>query len=98
VGALFANTRQMDLPETMDAISQLKVVIANELRLAGLTDVVNTPGEVAGNRAGVRLSVLHLPIAGRSFWQIVMAGGDAVDPTRQAVDDVVQRIRNLHFL
>jgi hypothetical protein len=99
MAALFANTRRMDLSEALGSVGELKGVIANELQQSGFTDVVNTQGEVAGNRGGgVRLSVLHLPIAGRSFWQIVMAGGDAADVTQGAVNEVVNRIQHLHFL
>jgi hypothetical protein len=99
MAALFANTRQMDLSEALGSVGELKNVIANELRQAGFTDVVDTQAEVAGNRGGgVRLSVLHLPIAGRSFYQIVMAGGDAADVTLGAVNEIVNRIQNLHFL
>jgi hypothetical protein len=89
----------MDLSEALGSVGELKGVIANELRQSGFTDVVNTQAEVAGNRGGgVRLSVLHLPIAGRSFWQIVMAGGDAADATQGAVNEVVNRIQHLHPL
>jgi hypothetical protein len=59
---------------------------------------VNTPGEVAGNRGDVRLSVLHLFIGGRSFFELVMAGGEAGDVTLGAVNDVVKGIQNIHTL
>ena len=99
MAVLFANTRQIDLSEALGSVGELKGVIANELRQAGFTDVVNTQAEVAGNRSGgVRLSVLHLPIVGRSFWQIVMAGGDTADITQGAVNEVVNRIQHLHPL
>jgi hypothetical protein len=76
MAALFCNTRDMELSEALGSVGELKNVIANELRSSGFTDVVNTQGEVAGNKNGMRLSVLHL----------------------QTVNDVVGKIRSLHFL
>ena len=98
MAALFANSSRMDLNEALGSIGELKGVIANALRGKGFTDVVDTQLEVAGNRSGVRVSVLHLSIGGRSFWQVVMAGGDAADVTQRTVNEVVQTINNLHFL
>ena len=98
MAALFANSSRMDLNEALANIGELKNVIANELRGKGFTDVVDTQAEVAGNRSGVRVSVLHLFIGGRSFWQVVMAGVDATDVTQGTVNEVVQTINHLHFL
>ncbi len=98
MAALFANTRQMVLSEALANVGELKGVIADMLRNSGFTDVVNTPGEVAGNRSNVRLSVLHLFIGGRSFYEIVMAGGDTGDVTLGTVNEVVNKIANLKFL
>lgn len=98
MASLFCNTRQMVLSEALQGIGELKNVIANELRKSGFTDVVNTQGEVAGNRGGVRLSVLHLFIGGRNFFELVMAGGDTHDATLGAVNEVVNKIHSLHFL
>jgi hypothetical protein len=44
-------------------VQELKGSIADKLRQSGFTDVVNTQGEVAGNRNAVRVSILHLFIA-----------------------------------
>ena len=48
-------------------------MIANTLKQDGFTDVVNTQSEVAANRGGVRVSILHLHIADRNFWQVFMS-------------------------
>ena len=98
MAALFANSSRMDLNEALANIGELKNVIANELRGKGFTDVVDTQAEVAGNRSGVRVSVLHLFIGGRSFWQVVMAGGDAANTTQETVNEVVDAIKKLKFL
>jgi hypothetical protein len=87
----------MDLSEALGSIGELKGIIANELRGKRFTDVVDTQLEVAGNRSGVRVSVLHLFIGGRSFWQVVMAGGDAADTTQETVNEVVDAIKKLKF-
>ena len=98
MASLFCNTRQMVLSEALQDVGELKASIAGLLRESGFTDVVNTPGEVAGNRGSVHLSVLHLFIGGRSFFELVMAGGDGGDVTLGAVNEVVNKIKNLHFL
>jgi hypothetical protein len=95
---LFCNTRDMELSEALGNVGELKGVIANELRNSGFSDVINNQAEVAGNKNGMRLSVLHLHIAGRRFYQQVMAAGDNGGATQGAVNDVVNKIRSLHFL
>jgi hypothetical protein len=88
----------MVLSPALQDIGEWKGLIANELKGSGFVDVVNTPGEVAGNRGDARLSVLHLFIGGRSFFELVMAGGEAGDVTRAAVNEVVNKIQNIHTL
>jgi hypothetical protein len=88
----------MELSSALGSVLELKGSVANALRQSGFTDVVHTEGEVAGNRNAVRLSVIYLPIAGRSFWQVVMAAGDAADITNGAVNEIVTKIRQLAFL
>jgi hypothetical protein len=72
-------------------------VIANTLKQDGFTDVVNTQSEVAANRGGVRVSILHLHIADRNFWQVFMAAGDTA-ATQSTLNEVVNRVENLTFL
>src|SRR5271170_5162836 len=98
MAALFFNDRQMGLSAALADIGELKNVIFNELKGIGFTDVVNTPSEVAGNRNGVRVSILHLPIGGSNFWQVFMAGGDTVAVTQQTLNDVVNKVEHLTFL
>ena len=43
-------------------VQELKHSIAQKLQQSGFTDVVNTQGEVAGNRNAVRVSILHLSL------------------------------------
>jgi hypothetical protein len=98
MAALFANSQSKELNPALGSVAELKNVIANELTKNGFTDVIDNQSEVAGNRSGVRLSVLHLPIDGRRFWQVVMAGGDTTDATLGAVNQVVDIIQKLKFL
>jgi hypothetical protein len=99
MAALFFNSHSMELSPALGNVGELKNVIANSvLKASGFTDVVDTQSEVAGNRSGVRLSVLHLHISGPNFWQVVMAAGDAGNVTLQAVNEVVDKIKNLKFL
>jgi len=94
---LFFNTRNMGLSEALANIGELKGVVANTLRQDGFTDVVNTASEVAGNRGGVRVSILHLHTVDRNFWQVFMASGDTAG-TQQTLNEVVNKVENLKFL
>jgi hypothetical protein len=98
MAALFFNFRQMELSDALGGVGELKGVIATELQRSGFANVVNTQSEVAGNRNTVRVSVLHLFVGGRSFWQIVMAAGDAGDVTQSTINEVVDKIHKLVFL
>jgi hypothetical protein len=87
----------MVLSEELSNAAELKGIIANEMEQGGFTDVINNESEVAGNRNGIRLSVLHLFIGGRSFFQQVMAAGDDADATLGLVNDMRSTIESLHF-
>jgi threonine aldolase len=91
--AAFSEVREVDR-----SIGELKNVIAHSVLEANrFTNVVNTPSEVAGNRNGCRVSILHLHIAGTRFWQVVMCSCDSFDKAKAAVDEVANAIRNLKF-
>ena len=87
------------MSQALANIGELKGVVADSLTKLGFSDVVNTSGEVAGNRpTGVRVSVSYLHIADRGFWQVVCACGDTVPAAQKAVNDTVTAIKNLKFL
>jgi hypothetical protein len=98
MAALFFNFRSMELSAALPNVGELKGVIADALREDRFTDVVNTPSEVAGNRNGVRVSILHLHITGSSFWQVFMAAGDNGNVTQATLNEVVNKVENLKFL
>jgi hypothetical protein len=89
-----------ELNPALGSIGELKNVIAHSvLEARRFTEVVNTPGEVAGNRDGCRVSILHLHIGGRSFWRVVVCSCDGgFDQARATVDEVVDAINSLTFL
>ena len=91
---------RFELNEVLGSIGELKNVIAHSvLEASGFSDVVDTESEVAGNRPGARVSVLHLPIVDRQFWRVVMGVSDAgFDPASAAVNEVSQAIDALKFL
>ena len=89
---LFCHTRQMELDDFTPSIRELKANIAAVLVQSAFTDVINNDAEVAGNRANMRLSVLHLPISGRRFYEQVMAAGDDRDATLALVNEIVAAI------
>jgi hypothetical protein len=71
-GLAIRNDRR-ELNPALGSIGELKNVISHSvLEARRFTDVVNTPGEVAGNRDACRVSILHLHIADRSFWRVVV--------------------------
>jgi hypothetical protein len=88
----------MELSEALGSIGELKGVIDDALRQIGFSDVVNNQSEVAGNRNGVRVSILHLHIADRSFYQVFMAAGDTGDVTQGTINEVVNKVEGLQFL
>ena len=98
MAALFFNFRSMGLSSALANVGELKGVIANTLKGEGFSSVVNTPSEVAGNRNGVRVSILHLHIADANFWQVFMAAGDAADVTQWTLNEVVNKVEHLTFL
>lgn len=98
MAALFFNFREIELSEALGSVGELKGAIANTLQESGFTDVVHTESEVAGNRNGVRVSILHLFVGGRSFWQVFMAGGDDGTVTLATLNEVVDKVHKLVFL
>ncbi len=89
---LFCHTRQMELDSFTPSIADLKANIAAVLSQSAFTHVINNDAEVAVNRANMRLSVLHLPISGRRFYEQVMAAGNDHDPTQALVNEIVTAI------
>jgi hypothetical protein len=100
MAGLAARSERRELNPALGNIGELKNVIFNSvLKERQFTDVVNTPGEVAGNRNGCRVSILHLHIADRSFWRVVMCACDGgFDNARAMVDEVATAIDQLKFL
>jgi hypothetical protein len=98
MAALAAFSEVRELNPSLGSIGELKNVIAHSvLEQRGFTNVQHTASEVAGNRNGCRLSILHLHIADRNFWQVVMCSCDSFDKAKAAVDEVANAIRNLKF-
>ena len=98
MAALAARTEVRELNPALGSIGELKnVIVHSVLEERGFTDVVNNPSEVAGNRRGCRLSILHLHIADRSFHRVVMCACDNFDNARASVDEVANAINRLTF-
>ncbi|MFC9892556.1 hypothetical protein ACFVMC_02565 [Nocardia sp. NPDC127579] len=90
---LFCNTRQMQLgPQHPPTIGEHKANIAHVLNQSAFSSVIVNDAEVAGNRAGMRLSILHLPIGNGRFYEQVMAAGTERDPTLGLVNEIVRAI------
>jgi hypothetical protein len=91
---------EFELSEALANIGELKNVISHSvLEEKGFTNVVHTPSEVAGDRNGCRVSILHLHIADRNFWQVVMCSCDGGSHKANAmVGEVVDAIHKLVVL
>jgi len=89
-----------ELNQAIGTIGDLKNIISQSvLQTHGFTNVVNTPGEVAGNRNGCRVSILHLHIADRKFWRVGVCMCDGgFDKAKATVNEVVNAIDDLVFL
>ena len=100
MAGLFLRTERRELNPSLGSVGELKNVIEHSVfRGRGFTDVVNTQSEVAGNRPGVRVSVIYLFIGDRSFWRVVSCVADAGFSAAQvAGDEVATAIDQLAFL
>ncbi|WP_344021293.1 hypothetical protein [Streptomyces luteireticuli] len=87
-------TRQIELAEIFADIEQLKNNVHIVLDNLGFQNVVSND-EVAGDLADIRLSVVHLPISDRTFYQQVIAAGDSHDGTVNTVNAVLNQIASL---
>jgi hypothetical protein len=99
MAGLAFRSESRELNPAVGSIGELKnVILHSVLEARHFTDVVNTPGEVAGNRNGCRVSILYLFIANRSFWRVVMGVCDGgFDSARAMVDEVATAIDQLKF-
>jgi hypothetical protein len=99
VAGLFLRTERRELNPNLGGVGELKNVIANNvLKQRGFTDVVDSEGEVAGNRPGIRVSIIHLFIADRDFWRVIAVVADAGFPAAKATgDEVATAINRLAF-
>lgn len=99
MAGLAIQSERRELNPALANIGELKNVIAHSvLTERGFTDVVNTPGEVAGNRSGCRISVIHLHNADRNFWRVAACVCDGGFGEASAmVDEVATAINRLQF-
>jgi hypothetical protein len=100
MAGLAIRSEARELNPALANIGELKNVIFHSvLREGGFSDVVNTPGEVAGNKNSCRISIIHLHIADRNFWRVAACVCDAGFGEASAmVDEVSTAIDRLAFL
>ena len=100
MAGLAMRSERRELNPAVGSVGELKNVIFHSVFEAhGFTDAVNTEGEVAGNKPGIRVSVVYLFIGGREFWRVVAGVADAGFPAAKAsVDEVADAIDGLAFL
>jgi hypothetical protein len=91
---LFHRTRQTVLNDQFQDIQELKrSIFGVRAETATIDHLVNNAAEVAGDRNGARVAVVHLPMSGRTFHETVMAGGDTHDDTLGRLDEVAAKIQ-----
>ncbi|MEU4477851.1 hypothetical protein AB0F68_07265 [Micromonospora sp. NPDC023966] len=97
-GLAFRSDRR-ELNPALGSIGELKNVIFHSvLGERGFTNLVNTESEVAGDRPGVRVSIIHLHIGDRQFWRVIMGVSDAgFDQANASVTEVSEAIDQLKF-
>ncbi|HET6890170.1 MAG TPA: hypothetical protein VFH31_03640 [Pyrinomonadaceae bacterium] len=96
MAVLLFQTRGRTLSEATQGIGELKRLYEDELRRRGFTEVVRSDAEVAGNKNGCRVAIVHLQIAGRNFHEVFMLAGDTGAAARNVLNEAVG-IR-FHFL
>lgn len=96
MAALFFQTRGRTLSEATQGIGELKRLYEHELRRLGYSDVIRSDSEVAGNKSGCRLAIVHLHISGPNFHEVFMVAGDDGNTARGVLAEAVA-IR-FHFL
>ena len=98
MAALSFRNEVRELNPALGSIGELKNVIAHSvLEERGFSEVVNTQSEVAGNRGGCRVSIIHLHIADRNFWRVIMCVCDDFATASGAVNEVADAINGLSF-
>ena len=98
MAALFWNSEVRTLTPGTANISNLKIVIENDLRQNwGFSDVRRSELDVSGGKNGVFVSIAHFHIDGPRFWEVVMASGDNFDVTKNTVGEVADKLRRLVF-
>jgi hypothetical protein len=96
VATLLFKYRPRVLSAATENIGEVKRSYKDALQRLGFTDVVHSSSEVAGNKNGCRVAILHLHIAGPNFHEVFMVGGDNADASRNVLEEAVA-IR-FHFL
>ncbi|WP_189297895.1 transposase [Streptomyces albospinus] len=87
----------MEFKDVFGSIDFLKNDVKIELDNDNFQNTVIIDSEVAGDKGDIRLSVEYLPLAGKSFYQQVMAAGDTLEGTQVTLDDVLDRLNRLAF-
>lgn len=95
---LWWNSEIRHLSEALANIGELKFVISNELKKMGFSDVGISRLDVAGNKAGCRVSIAHFYKTGREFWEVVMCVCKDTETAQRTVQEVVTMLHNLKFL
>ena len=91
MAALFFHNRVHVLSEATQGIEELKRLYENALRSQhGFTDVIRSNSEVAGNKNGCRLAIVHLQIAGPKFHEVFMVAGDDGGVARNILAEAVR--------
>jgi hypothetical protein len=98
--SLWWNSEIRHLSVATANIGELKRVISHELRRMGFLNVGISKLDVSGGKDDCTVSIAHLHIADRRFWEVVMCSCNAGtgEKAKHIVNEVVAMLRRLRFL
>ncbi|RFB32516.1 MULTISPECIES: hypothetical protein [Brevibacillus] len=93
--ALMANSSITDMGQ--HTLADLKRAIEQKFRQNGFSNVVVTRSEVAGNKGGCRVSIIHLHRTGTQYWQVVMSSCPTINQARGMLNETLTILRSIVF-
>lgn len=92
---LMANSQITDMGQ--HTLADLKRAIEQKFRRNGFSDVVVTRSEVAGNKGGCRVSIIHLHRTGTQYWQVVMCSCPTLNQAQRLLNETLAILRTIVF-
>ncbi len=81
----------------MHTIADHRRAVMSKLREKGFSDVVLTASEVAGNKGGCRVSIIHLHRTGSQYWEVVMCSCPTHNQASQMLNETLAALSTIVF-